>query len=106
MICRPGEEEDTAMVGAVAFNRKEVLFMPGFDGTGPWGAGSMKGRGQGYCNTSSPTQWSDSNTGFGRNAMSGLARRFFRVFDSGYGKRYGSGRGAGRSRNFNNRGRR
>jgi len=29
---------------------KEVSFMPGFDGTGPMGAGPMTGGGRGYCN--------------------------------------------------------
>ncbi len=28
--------------------------MPGFNGTGPMGAGPMTGRGQGYCNPSQP----------------------------------------------------
>ncbi|QUL99209.1 MAG: DUF5320 domain-containing protein [Candidatus Fermentithermobacillus carboniphilus] len=28
---------------------KEVMWLPGFDGTGHWGQGPMTGRGQGFC---------------------------------------------------------
>ena len=30
-------------------SRKEVIFMPGFDGTGPMGQGPMTGGGRGFC---------------------------------------------------------
>ena len=41
---------------------KEVLFMPGFDGTGPWGEGPMTGGARGYCNPG----WGGYGRGYGR----------------------------------------
>ncbi len=53
--------------------------MPGGDGTGPMGAGSMTGRGQGYC--------TDTGTvGYGAGFRRGL----------GFACRRGFGRGSGR----------
>jgi hypothetical protein len=61
--------------------------MPGGDGTGPMGAGSMTGRGQGYCTGTSTAGY---GTGFGRRL--GFACR--RGFGFGFGR--GFGRGLGR----------
>ena len=69
------------------FNRKEVTNMPGFDGTGPMGAGSMTGRGLGNCNPAG----SRMRPGTGR----GMGLGFRRGFGSGMG------RGFGRGMNFN-----
>jgi hypothetical protein len=55
--------------------------MPGFDGTGPLGAGSMTGRGLGPCGAGYGRGWS---RGFGR----GLGRGYGRGF--GYGRGYGA----------------
>jgi hypothetical protein len=59
--------------------------MPGFDGSGPMGAGSMTGGGRGRCNRRNI----DEGTGFGR----GRARRFRAT--NGVGMRKGFGRGFG-----------
>jgi len=57
--------------------------MPGFDGTGPWGAGPMTGGGRGFCNTA------------------GAGRGWFgRGGGRGYGRGYGRGRGFGFGRGF------
>jgi len=37
------------------WNGKEVIRMPGFDGTGPRGLGPMTGRGEGYCAIALPS---------------------------------------------------
>ena len=50
MKCLRGEEGDVAAAGAADSREKEVFIMPGFDGTGPMGAGSMTGGGRGFCN--------------------------------------------------------
>lgn len=63
-------------VAGVGFPEKEVFNMPGFDGTGPQGAGPMTGGARGYCNP----------------ATAGYAPR--------YGMRLGYGRGLGRGRGF------
>jgi hypothetical protein len=57
------------------FTQKEVIIMPGFDGTGPAGGGPMTGWRRGYCN---PT------------ASYGLGRSWPR---RGVGLDYGRGRG-------------
>jgi hypothetical protein len=62
---------------------KEVIVMPGFDGTGPMGAGPMTGGGWGLCN---PSGRSYAWSGFGRG----------RGFRGGYGPGFGRGRGYGR----------
>jgi len=82
LICRPEEEEDTAGAGAVDFKGKEVFYMPGFDGTGPMGAGPMTGGGWGRCN---PSAGSYATSGFGRG----------RGFRGGFGRGRGYGRGIG-----------
>ena len=58
--------------------------MPGFNGTGPAGLGSMTGRGQGYCNP--------SRTAYGPTP---ILRRGYRGY--GYGQGFGRGFGQGRS---------
>jgi len=79
--------------------------MPGFDGRGPAGTGSMTGRGQGFCN---PSRTADGPTpilrrgyrsygygqGFGRGF--GQGRCFRAGFGSGFGQGRGYGRGLGR----------
>jgi len=81
--------------------------MPGFDGTGPAGMGSMTGRGQGYCN---PSQTAYGPTpvlrpgyrgygygqDFGRAQAFGRGRSFVRGFWPGSGRGRGYGRGFGR----------
>lgn len=58
--------------------------MPGFDGTGPRGQGTMTGRRMGYCVSVDPTNkpFSGSNFGYGRGR--------------GFGSGLGLGRGRGR----------
>ena len=67
-------------VGVDRFKGKEVFVMPGFNGTGPQGAGPMTGGGRGYCNP----------------AGVGYAPRFGRFFGRGRGFGPGRGRGFGR----------
>ena len=56
--------------------------MPGFDGTGPWGAGPMTGGGRGFCYTAGVGRgW------FGRGGRRGFGR--------GRGRGFGMGRGFG-----------
>ena len=65
--------------------------MPGFDGTGPMGAGSMTGGRRGYCNPATAgTMPFYGGYGYGR----GLGLR--RGFRGGYGPGMGMGRGYGR----------
>ncbi|NMC48807.1 MAG: DUF5320 domain-containing protein [Desulfovibrio sp.] len=52
--------------------------MPGFDGTGPRGAGPMTGGGFGYCGPAGPV--GGRGMGFGRGAFGGrggMGRRWF-----------------------------
>ncbi len=81
--------------------------MPGFDGTGPGGIGSMTGRGLGYCNPSQTAYgpgtawgsryWAPSyGRGFGRAQAFGRGRSFVRGFWPGSGRGRGYGRGFGR----------
>lgn len=56
--------------------------MPGFDGTGPMGAGPMTGGGRGYC--------SPYGRAYGRRAFGG---GFGRGFGAGFGRGYGRGFG-------------
>jgi hypothetical protein len=57
----------------------EVIGMPGFDRTGPQGAGPMTGRGMGYCNSYPGTR---AGFGIGR----GLGRRRFFRGQAGLGR--------------------
>jgi hypothetical protein len=86
---------------------KEVFYMPGFDGTGPAGMGSMTGWGRGFCNP--------SGTGYGRIPMPrpgyrgyGYGQGFGRGFGQGRcfkrGIGFGFGRGRGYGRGFDPRG--
>ena len=81
--CPLGAEENTAEDGAVDFKGKEVFLMPGFDGTGPMGAGPMTGGGQGFCNPAS--------AGYGRGF--GRGRGFRRGYGPGFGRGFGRGFG-------------
>ena len=65
--------------------------MPGFDGTGPRGEGTMTGGGRGYCNPNAVGNMPYGG-GFGRG----------RGFAGGYASGFGGGRGYGRG--FGNRG--
>lgn len=62
--------------------------MPGFDGSGPMGAGPMTGGGRGYCNPAA--------VGYGRPYGYGRGMAYGRGFGRGYGRGYGLGRGFGR----------
>ena len=87
MICRPEEEDDTAVAGAVDFKRKEVSYMPGFDGTGPAGMGPMTGGGRGVCNPYSASYWPYAAWQPGAQGPA-------------YGPAFGWGPGFGRGRRF------
>jgi len=70
--------------------------MPGFDGTGPLGVGSMTGRGEGYCVL--PEDWSEVAREVNSNQRRIPARRITRYpvsrsFISGYPIARGFGRG-------------
>ena len=66
--------------------------MPGFNGTGPMGAGPMTGGGRGYCATPN----SGTQPLYGR-PESGRGYGFGRGFGAGYGRGRGYGRGFGRA---------
>ena len=93
MICRPEDEDAAAVAGAVDSKVKEVFLMPGFDGTGPWGEGSMTGGGRGYCNPG----YAGYGTAYGRGYGMGRGRGFRGRSGSGFGRGrgYGYGRGFG-----------
>jgi hypothetical protein len=72
------------MMVYVAKNRwptKEVILMPGFDGTGPAGGGPMTGWGRGYCNSAASydfeRSWPKRGVGFGYGRGRGY-RHIFR----------------------------
>jgi hypothetical protein len=66
---------------AYAINYKEVNSMPRRDGTGPMGAGSMTGRGLGFCTGANSVKY---GAGLGMALGLGLARR--RGFGRGFGR--------------------
>jgi hypothetical protein len=92
--------EDFAVAGAADSREKEVSIMPGFDRTGPMGAGPMTGGGRGFCNPAyagyGPVY--DRGYGYGRGYGRGMGRGrgSRRGFGPGYGMGRGYGRGAGR----------
>lgn len=69
--------------------------MPGFDGTGPAGAGPMTGGARGYCNPSGYARYGRGyGMGYGRGY--GMGRGFRGGFGPGPGWGRGFGRGYGR----------
>ncbi len=50
--------------------------MPGYDGTGPAGGGSMSGWGRGQCNTSGANALRGNKQGFGSETAYGRGRGF------------------------------
>ena len=64
--------------------------MPGFNGTGPNGAGPMTGGGRGLCNPASPANNPVMNRGYNYGRSFGYGRGF---------RGAGSGRGVGYGRN-------
>jgi hypothetical protein len=66
---------------AYVTNYKEVNSMPRRDGTGPMGAGSMTGRGLGFCTGANAVKY---GAGPGMGLGLGLARR--RGFGRGFGR--------------------
>lgn len=69
--------------------------MPGFDGTGPMGAGPMTGGARGYCNPVGVGYQPGSGQGFGYGRGLGRGRGFGGGFGPGYGRGRGYGRGFG-----------
>jgi len=74
--------------------------MPGFDGTGPVGIGSMTGRGQGFCNpyrtAYGPTPvLRPGYRGYGYGQGFGQGRGIRSGFGPGFGQGRGYGRGLG-----------
>ncbi|OQY02992.1 MAG: hypothetical protein B6I22_12530 [Desulfobacteraceae bacterium 4572_123] len=65
--------------------------MPGFDRTGPRGAGPMTGGARGYCNPA--TRAAAANAGFPGGA--GYGRGYGRGNGRGFGRGYGAGYGRG-----------
>lgn len=76
------------MAGAADSREKEAVFMPGFDGTGPMGAGPMTGGGRGSCNPA----YAGYGPVYGRGYCYGRGRGLRR----GFGPDFGMGRGYGR----------
>jgi len=68
--------------------------MPGFDGTGPMGAGALTGGGRGFCNPAGAAYGPRYGGGFGYGR--GLGRGRGRGFRRGFGPGLGMGRGYGR----------
>ena len=66
--------------------------MPGFNGTGPMGAGPMSGGGRGFCNPAG----AGYAPAYGRGNGYGPGYGRGRGFGAGYGAGYGRGRGYGR----------
>lgn len=62
---------------------KEVTIMPGFDRSGPIGAGPMTGWGRGYCRSGARTSGRMAAGGFGRARCGGRGRGFGRGFGAG-----------------------
>ena len=59
--------------------------MPGFDGTGPMGAGPMTGGRRGFCNAASIGYVPQPASGYGYGRGLGLGRGFRRGFGPGIG---------------------
>ncbi len=68
--------------------------MPGFDGTGPMGAGPMTGGARGYCNPAGAANTPFYGQGYGPGYGRGYGRG--RGFGAGFGAGFGRGRGYGR----------
>jgi len=69
--------------------------MPGFDGTGPMGAGPMTGGARGVCNPAYAGYGPGYGRGFGYGRGYGRGRGFRRGFGPGLGWGQGYGRGLG-----------
>jgi hypothetical protein len=69
--------------------------MPGFDRTGPMGAGMMTGGARGFCNPADAGYGPVYGRGFGYGRGYGRGRGFRRGFGPGLGWGHGSGRGFG-----------
>ena len=65
--------------------------MPRGDRTGPWGAGTMTGRGAGYCAGYSVPGYMNPVGGYGRGWGRGRGRGFGRGWGRGYGRGWGFG---------------
>lgn len=65
--------------------------MPGFDGTGPQGAGPMTGGARGLCNPRAIGYGSQFVGGFGYGRGFGMGRGYGRGFGRGMGMAYGPG---------------
>jgi hypothetical protein len=63
--------------------------MPGFDRTGPQGAGPMTGGGRGRCNSANATRATTMPGGFGFGGGGFFARGFRRGRGCGYGRGFG-----------------
>lgn len=70
--------------------------MPGFDRSGPAGAGPMTGGGRGICNTTDRA----NTAGFGAGFGPGLGCRRGRFFAGGQGRGFAGGPGRGLGRGF------
>jgi len=70
--------------------------MPGRDQTGPAGAGSMTGRGQGLCVSKDASGEKPPVRGMGRGFLRGMGRGLGRGMGRGLGRGLGLGRRAGK----------
>ena len=69
--------------------------MPGFDQTGPMGAGPMTGGARGRCNPATAATLTAYGGGYGYDRGLGLRRGFRGAYDTGRGRGRGYGRGYG-----------
>jgi len=90
--CLLEEEGDVAAVGAADSREREVFLMPGFDGTGPMGAGPMTGGARGFCNP--------GGAGYGRGGRFGYGFGYGQGMGRGLGARRGFGPGRGMGRGY------
>ncbi len=73
--------------------------MPGFDGTGPMGAGPMTGGRRGFCNPAT-VGYATAYGGYGYGRGLGLRRGFRGGYSPGRGWGFGPGWGRGFSRGY------
>ena len=102
----PGVRIRRRQGGDNAYEGKEVLNMPRFDGTGPQGAGAMTGRGRGMCNPAGIPGGGISGGGMGSGYGQGQGQGQGQGRGRGMGQGRGSGRGLNRFSSFSRRGRR
>jgi hypothetical protein len=94
-IAENAPDASAAKILNISLKDEEVNIMPGFDRTGPMGAGAMTGGARGFCNPANAGYRAGNYGGFGCGRGGGFGRGYRAAMGGGFARGFCRGYGRG-----------